>query len=669
MATNPFDQAFSEKGNPFDAAFGGKAAPAQATGADLVARLPILGQAEGVAKKVGDFANKRILEPAGKAIEYGHQHPLEAFQGVVAAPQRALRAAETGGDMGHAFMTPSTAPSLQRKVQTKLGIEPGGFADTHFDPIVGKALRLGEDIGNDPLTVAPVGKVADLAAKIPGVARAGRAVATVADKATGGIFNPDEYLKGLKPEARAEFEAVTNRAMDTVRKQKITEDQIVKAHAADIRKGVMPPEVARLFTAKPGQSADKAWQVALTDPETGKLKFGPGTRPQDVQHALFVNRAPVFKTQAMDELRKKGFFTSPSGIDAGATNKFGVPADQVAYIQKHLESILKEPPEKEGLITKAARGLMHRGNQAFLANPVPHAGNLSSLAYNEYGPIATLKGLGNAARVATGTVGKGALAKNIGELEATGAKSQYGNIFDELGLTRLAGIPGTEGAANVANKAIVPLERLSNAAQHKILNSTETGLRAAALDAERGRGVVGDQAAKNIHRTFGTDAPNAVTQGFQKVAVPFAKFHVQTAPGSVLRTLARNPARIANPVKAEQDLNNKGGPQYRSTVPGANAARMTADPEGYFAGNFGAIGQIPNVVGRLQKGQLPRLIQDAAERYVTLSPELQAIAEMLGHKRGQAGESGLQDLGAAVGGGYWAKNANATGKNPFDAAF
>ena len=420
---------------------------------------------------------------------------------------------------------------------------------------------------NDPLTVAPVGKVLDLAKGIPGVKPVLKAASDVAGNTVGRALNPQEYLRGLTPEAQAEFEVATNRAMTTVRQQKEAEDKIVAAHADEIRQGKMPDEIARLFTGDKSSGAMDAWKQYFPK----GLK--PGTRPQDVVSALFQNRAKVFKTQAMEELEKQGFFTSADAIRAGAPSKFTAPLDEIPDLQEHLRSVVenKITPESKNILVKGARTLTHRGNQAFLANPAPHAGNLANLAYNKYGPITALQGLGNAARVATGTVGKGKLAQNIGELESLGAKSQYGNIFDELGLTRLAGIPGTEGAAKVANRALIPLQRASNYAQHKILNSTETGLRSAALDAEKRAGRTGPQAAQSIHKTFGTDAPNAVTHGLQQLAVPFAQFHWQTAPGSVANTLLRNPARISNPIKAEQDLNNRRGPQYRSTVPGANA--------------------------------------------------------------------------------------------------
>lgn len=632
-------------------------------------QIPLVGQVQGAVKGAEKFLDKKIVKPVAGALAYGHNHPQEAIMGPLGAMQRGLRGAEVnvfgGGheDVGHDFMTPKTGPVLQKKIQTQLGIQPGGPIDK-YSPLLAKGARTTEDVVNDPLTVSPIGKIAKL---IPGAAKAGEAVGKVAHAATGNAFNPDHYLDGLTKDGKAEYEAITNRAMEGVRAHKVADDKIIAAHADEIRKGVMPPEVAALFRAEKGQSADTAWKQYLTDAK-GKLTFGPGAKPQDVSRALFASRAPEFKAAAMPELEKAGFFTSPSGVDAGRgmgkADKFTVPVDEIPELQKRLarniESKIK--PESGNVLVKGAQGLLKRGNQAFLANPVPHVGNLSNLAYNEYGPIRALQGLGNAARVATGTVGKDShLAQNIGELEQSGAKSQYGDIFDELGLTRIAGIPHTEGAARAANKLIVPLQRASNYAQNKVLNSTETGLRAAALDAEKGRGVVGDQAAKNIHRTFGTNAPNAVTEGARGLAVPFAHFHGQTAPSSVLRTLASNPARISNPIKIQQDLNNKHGAQYHSTVPGANAGRMLADPVGYASSNLGGLLGILNpysVVSALKSGKakpLERTAQEQIGRFITGSPEIQAAIEMAMKKKGRAGESGLQDMGSAMFGGYWGK--------------
>jgi hypothetical protein len=350
----------------------------------------------------------------------------------------------------------------------------------------------------------------------------------------------------------------------------------------------------------------------------------------------------------------------------------------LADTQDRLRKAVERPFAERNVAQQIAHAVMHRGNQAFLANPVPHTFNLANLAYLKYGAPTTIAGLGNAARVATGTVGKGKLAADIGELGDLGAHSQYTNIFDELGLTGLKNAPetgrtapiarafnatvapATRAAAKVVNKPLILGQRASNALQHKILNSTETGLRAAGLNAERKGGATGAQAAQNIHKAFGTDAPNAVTQAGRAAAAPFFQFHAQTAPGAVLGALARNPSRISNPMKIQDDLNAKHGPQYHSTTPGLNAGRMIADPFGYFSSNLG-LGSLESPFGllsALKSGNAKKITQALGEsgaRYVTGSPEIQAAIEIALKKKGQAGESGLQDLQSALGGGYWSK--------------
>lgn len=609
----------------------------------------------------------KAAKTAGQAIIAGHKDPVGAVMSGLQAPQRALEAVETGANPGKAFMDPKQGPTLTKAVKKKIGLaglEQGplagndlphklmrGVADTAFDTI------------NDPTTYIPGIDVS----KIPGVKPLARKIAsTEFGQGMSHLFNPDHYLRGLTPEAKAEYEVATNKSMEAVRQHKIADDAIVKKHAAEIRKGIMPPEVASLFRPEKGQAQDTAWQAYMTDPETGKLKFGPGTRPQDVSAALFRSRAPEFKAGAMPTLEAQGFFTSPSGIDAargmGQPDKFTVPLNEIPEVQKRLarnvETKMKPPNE----VIRGAQKLTHLGNKAFLANPIPHAFNLSDLAYNRYGAPTVAKGLGNAARVATSTVGSGRLAKNIQELEQLGAKSQYGNIFDEMGLTRIAGIPGTEPLAGAANKLLIPAQKASNFAQHKILNATETGLRAAALDAERAKGVTGAMAAKSIHSAFGTDAPNAISEGASGLGMPFARFHLQTAPGTVAKTLATNPARISNQIKTNQDMNqqvNPSGPKYHSTVPGVNAARMLADPLGYFA-SLGPISELQSPYGLkaqlLKKGGLANILGQSAAKFTPGSQEAQAITEMLKKKKGQGGASGLQDLTSALLGGYYAKH-------------
>ena len=532
---------------------------------------------------------------------------------------------------------------------------------------------------NDPLNVLPVGKLAKLAGKaakaVPGAVRAGEAIAEgPLGKTASYLFNEDHYLRGLSPEAKARFELGTNKAMEGVKARKVAEDVLVRKHANEIRAGKMPEEIQRLFqldaTGKRLTGPADNWKQYFLDKESGQLKFGKGTTPQDVQRALYRHRAPAFE-QAVREHNEHIFFKHPSSYTDSSVYavKPGVTdLERQATIkatQDRLARAIEHKPDPEGAkrsFANAAKWLTRRGNQAFLTNPLPHTFNLTNLAFNRYGLPTALEGIGNAARVATGTVGKGKLAQGISDLEHLGAHSQYGNLYDELGLTRLFGIPGTEGAAQAANKVIVPAERAINAAQNKILNSTETGLRAAALKTERKAGRSDPQAVKNIHSTFGTGAPNTLTMGASAIGAPFAKFHLQTAPGSALRTLALHPGRFAAPLKAQRDINaqvNPHGPNYVPTTPTFSGAKAMADPLSYFS-NLGPLSSLHSPFGtieQLKKGPsgVARVIGDTAGKYVPGSEELKPLRDMLLGKRGRAGEQAINDLISAIVGGYYAK--------------
>jgi hypothetical protein len=644
-----------------------------------------------VIKQVGKGA-KKVEKNVGRAIEQGHNDPFGSVMNVLGAPQRGLQSLETNNETNEgkrlgsawaAMLNPKTGKGLTQKVKDQTGIsglEAGPLAGNDLGHKFARgAVDTGMDIVNDPLTFLPVGKIARLAGKIPGVAEAAGAAAKAAkDSPVGKTLNPEEYLRGLTPAARAKYEVITNRSMQAVHKQKEAEDAIVRAHASEIRKGIMPPEVARLFTTssqKPGVQSMSAWQEHFLDPRTGKSTFGKGTRPQDVISALYRNRAPVFtgseakRTGALGGLKDQGFFNDAGHVPSGMYDT--ADPEEIKKIQDRLRLNVQPKAESDNLLLKAARAATHRGNQAFLSIPVPHGGNLVNLSYNRYGLPTTLKGIGRAARVATGTVGNGKLAKNIDELEDLGANSQYGKIYDELGLTgsnlKGPGVLGkvagginnvTQAVAPIANKVIIPAERLSNYAQDKFLNPLETGLRSAALDAERAGGTTGPAAARNIHAAFGTDAPNRLTESGQKMGEGFAKFHLQTALWSVLRALATNPGRVVAPLKADRDMNNQvnpHGPKYHLSIPTMSTARAIADPLHYWPAAVGPIGQLGSAYSSLteaQKGKLLTAIGDTVSRYMPLS---EAAPVLSGKKRGPAGEKAVNDLIPLLLGGYFQK--------------
>ncbi len=678
----PKPQAPQAAPDSLDSITGSKAAVAPAPAAGP-APSPLRGL-----QRAGQSAGK----VAGKALVAGHKDPFGSFLNVVTGPQRGLQSLEMSASQGH-INTPEAwrqavsdvMHPARGKALTQGTKQLSGLADLEAGPLAGDDLphkleRGGldylQDAFNDPVAALPVGKLGELAGKgikaIPGAARLGEAIAT----GPGRIFNADHYLRGLTPQAKAAFELATNRSMEAVRQRQIAEDAIVARNAAAIRAGKMPDEVARLFQLDPTGKTKQitgpgdAWKQYFLDKETGKVKFGPGTRPQDVTAALYRHRAPMFQHGVEQQIggvlkNHPGNFTSDTSTFAVKPGMSDVDRQAaIAATQARLKKVVEhkpDPADDRSLFKKGAEFLTRRGNQAFLSNPVPHTLNLSNLAYNRYGLLPTIQGLGNAARVATGKTG-GKLGQDIGELEGMGAKSQYGNLYDEMGLTRLLGIPGTEGAARLANKAIIPAERFANAAQHKILNSTETGLRAAALNAEKRAGNTGAQAAKNIHAAFGTDAPNAIVSSAQhNLAAPFAKFHLQTAPGSGLRTLAAHPSRVINPVKAQRDINaqvNPHGPQWDFSLPAMSTAKLLTDPEGYVLGHLGPLTTLQSPYGlmtNLQKGKVLKILGDTGAQYTPgsqqLGPTLDAL-KALRSKKPADRKKALQEIGPAIFGGY-----------------
>jgi hypothetical protein len=636
-------------------------------------------------QRAAAVAGQRLDQKIGGALQYGRAHPFEAVLGVLGTPQRALEAIETGNDLGHAITHFSDRDKLSRAVRDKIGLtdlEQGALAGSDIWHKLARAgLDFGVDAINDPLNIIPVGKLTELGVK--GAAQLGKSVPAIGkaaetiSKPARWLLDPDYYLRGVTPEGKAQFEQATNRAMEHVRAVQRAEDAIVKKHAAAIRAGgQMPDEIARLFAArnKDNSSSDlDAWKQYFADPETGALpaQLPKGTRPQSVASALFRDRAPLFAKEVLPNAGRGGnpelehFFKDPSGYRAGGVNPYQTtdPAT-IKIIQQRLRSAIesKTKPESTNALLKAAHEMTRRSNQAFLANPVPHVANLTDLTYKHFGPMTAAKGLANAVKVASGKVDP-ELQSTIDEMRAGGAHSQYGNIFDEIGLTRLLGIPGTEGAAGAVNKAIIPLQRASNYAQHKVLNSAETGLRAAALDALRARSVTGPQAMRDLHSAFGTDAPNKLTEGAEGLGSAFSKFGLQTALGAGLHALAHNPQRLSAPLKADLDYNaevNPGNsPKYVMTNPTASTAKALADPQDYFAqhalGPFYSLAKGYSALSQVQKGKVVEAAGDLAKQYGAGSDELGTLLRMLTHQRGEAGERASSDIGPDILGGYFAK--------------
>jgi len=639
-------------------AAGAASAPAAGGGYDDLIPKNVGGAVKHADTNIGKMVGN-VLKPVGNALQYGQKHPFDAAMNVLGAPQRGLQSLETNdstnegqrlGTAWQAMTHPQQGPALAKKSKDQIGLsklEAGPLAGSDLPhKLMRGAADTALDVVNDPLSIVPVGKVAKIAGKgIPGLARGAEAVGDALKSTKAGkALDPEASLAGLTPKGKATFEAIQNRAVSNVKGIADKEEAVIRQHADEIRKGNMPPQVAALFR--------KSSNVPV-------LK--PGTRPQDVVSALARDRSSLKFAQQNSELRNAGLI---SGAKSAPKITLKNPGELFDAVKKALGKVANpHGSSKNDPLLNLARQATRLGNKAFLANPIPHTGNLANLAYNKYGLPTTLAGLGNAARIATGTVGKGKLASDIGELGQLGAKSEYRNIFDELGLTRIAGIPGTGALAGLANKAIIPAEKLSNLAQHKILNSTETGLRAAALNAEKKGGAQGVEAARNIHDTFGTGPQSALIKSIAEKGTPFAQFHLATAPGSGVKTLATNPGRVTNVLKANRDFNNDVNPgssaKYRSSVPSMSTARALTAPLSYFS-NLGPLSELNSPYGavqQLQKGPkgVTNFLGETAGRFVPGSQELAALKDLIEKKKGPAGESAISDLISSLVGGYMQK--------------
>ena len=658
----------------------------------------------GSVKKLGETA----LKGAGNAYKYGRDHGLEVADAVLGSLQRPLEAVETGHNPVEALLNPKQAPMLRDAAYKRFGLDKMDRAYNPTQSLPDKLERAGRhglfDIANDPMNLvgaAPFKLAAKGVRMVPGAVRAGEEMAKAVKPAAEAVsnvvdplvkkvaespigtkasemFDPRYYLRGLTPEAQKKVEVITNRAMEAVRKNQVVEDAIVKKHADEIRRGIMPDEVRDLFKGKSGDQHTDAWRQYFTD-ENGVFK--QPTNPRDIQSALYRERATQFAgttsehgSGALQELKDAGFLEKPeyyAGLHSlgGRFQKIanpytGMTTGEIEAAQGRLLSAIQAKllPEQQSGVWQMLNQVTRRGNQAFLASPFPHMMNLANLSFNEHGLGNMLTGVGHAAQVATGKVSP-KVAANVRQLEEMGAKSQYHNLFDELGITRVAGIPGSEPVANVLNKGIVPAERFANKMQNTFLNPLETGLRSAALEAETKLGRMPEEAAYNIHRTFGTGAPAKIVQDISRLAQPFAMFHGQTAPGSLRRTLVRNPNRVNTVQKSERNYNEQvnpgGSAQLRLNTPTFSGTRALTDPIGYYGTMGGALEQLGgpySPLSLIKQGKLPEAAAVTGQRFVPSAATLQAIIDMARKKQGRAGEAPLGDLlTSLLSGGYYQK--------------
>jgi hypothetical protein len=593
-----------------------------------------------------ELARKVNAPPKQNPIMQG----LNAVGNVLSAPHRALEAGVTGGDVGHALMHPEDQAKLEPKFDEKIGLTGLDKGILAGDDWGHKALRgvahFGADVLTDPTTYIPGGAVGKLAKLVPGVEALG-------DAAKGSkLFNASA---DIEPLVNDQGKFVTHAAYGIANHEKQKSRQaalaVVRQHADEIKNGVIHPDVQALFARDP-----------TLIPAARK-----GMNPHEVTKALEDIHSKVHGETFHRELEDAfnphpGLFGATSKLNpTGATlTKAGVNVDDALAAAKQYGKYTSG----DNAILKGAHKLSQLGSKAFLATAFPHAFNETDLMYQKYGLPVVVKGLANAARIGAGGVKPGSdLAKNIKSLEAVGAHAPFEPVFDELGITRVAGIPHTEVAAQLLNKlALIPAQRFSNFLQEKALNSVEGGLSAAALDAERAAGHGDLEAGSNIAAAVGKDAPTGLTHAASEIGQPFAHFHTQTVPGQMLKTLANNPSRLTVPGKLTKAYSQQFAPptaQFKSGVPGQKAEDILANPFKYIAGSAGPLGKLADPYGpiqKVQKGKVGEAIGDEAQYFIPLAPEMMAAVEALQKKKGRAGENPLWDLiPDAVTGGYWVK--------------
>ena len=587
---------------------------------------------------------------------------VDKFEAVAGAPQRALMALETGGDIGHAFMHPEDAAGLRTKVKTNIGLQ--GAEDTGVlsgsDPFHKFARGVADtalDVVNDPLTFVPVGKAARLVGKaIPAVGEGAAKIGEAIEHTPVGKWLSPEYKsRYLTDPGRATVSLAEHQGEDAARVVREKALQTVRQHAPAIRAGQMPTEVQAIFRDR------------SLIPQAAK-----GLKPQDVLEAAYKDADALKHEVYQKALKESGLLGSPEyirGMGGQGPASFFKDLSKVDEAQAALTAPIKKATNP---ILDVARKLTHAGNKAFLGVPLPHILNLTALSFLKYGVPTTLQGLVNGIKVATGHEGP-QLAKDIEELRSLHGDSKYGNVFDELGLTKLFGSEKLAGAFNTVTK---PLQRASNALQNTTLNPAETGLRAAALNAEKRAGNTGAGAIRDIHSTFGTDAANQLTRTASDMAQPFAKFHLQTALGGGAKAMALHPGRVQAMAHQDQDMNAQGGPAaFHLNVPGMSTMRAVTDPIGYGMSAFGPIGQAAGPYSPLtllreayqgfQTGnrktglkKASQAVSEIAGRFVPESEALLALTRMAAGKKGQAGEDPLADLASSiVTGGYFTKQA------------
>jgi hypothetical protein len=604
-----------------------------------------------VLKKLETQTGKKVDRSIGGALVRGHENPITAALGIAEAPQRGIYAAIEGKDPWHEMQHPEDREKLAKAFRSKIGLEQqeesGALAG---GDIWHKLLRFGAntgvDIATDPVSYLPVGKLAELGAKaFPGVAKGvaefGRGIA---ESKVGKYFDPEAALSASTDATKAtalgaarKAEAATNEFLAK------TANPVIKRNVGAITRGdPHSPDIVALFRDPANLPAARK-----------------GLRPQEVMEALRGDRAAGARAEYQRTLDAAGLMRDPATLRGlPGPHPFNVQGTkEVRAAQAALKAYgaRKDP----GKLANILRTLTRLGNKGFLAIPFAHGTNITDLSYMRYGLARTLVGLGRAVQISSGHTSPKVDAL-LADMEKVGTKGGYGHIFDEFGIGRIAGIPGTEGAAKAANSVLVPLQRASNFAQDKFLNPMEEGLRSSAFEAERAAGKTDVEAGRSLHQAFGSEMPSEATKMAENLGTPFAQFHGQTTLGQGFRTLARNPARVTNIGKADLDFNaqaNPGSsPKYRLSVPGANITRAIFDPLYYlqvFGGPIGALAQRYSALTQAQKGHVGAALSILMGHYIPADQVVEVLNEFLTGDKGTAGETPQQQVIPTFVGGYY----------------
>lgn len=606
-----------------------------------------------IGKLAEQYLGKPLDKYVGKPLKWSAQHPFQAFMAAGGVGMRPLQAAELGQNPLQAMLHPGMEDQLEaglrqpftpkpqdalnplalmRGVGAQIGaLEQGPLAGSDLPHKAARGtLDTAYDVVNDPVTYIPGGAIVK-GGKLLGLGKPAVKMAEMLEKGPlGKVFHAEHPIAGYTDHGRALILSAMNLAKEKSQQVVEAAEKLIRDDADAIRKGTstLPEQLG-----VPGERNPMKVIEAAREYQKGKTT-------KWVEQNLRASGLLPSKSKKAPQLAPELIYKDP-------TNEQAIKA-----AQKGLAEFIKPDAQSQRTLFKLARGATHLGNQAFLAVPVPHAFNLADLSRMRYGLPTMAKGIANAIKVGTGNIDP-ALAEKIKTLEETGAKSQYGKLFTEVGFG------GPLGKA--VNTVAIPFQRASNWAQHAVLNNMETGLRAAALDAEAKMGRTGVDAARSIHATFGTNPANDLVKGASEIGEPFAKFHFQTVVGSTLRTLVDNPKRITNMVKAQIDMNrqvNPGNTQFTPTTPSFSGVRAMMSPLSYAGGLTGPLGALYSGYGALtqaEQAKVGKALGTALGRFIPASQVTTVLYRILTGQKGDAGEDPTADLLPILTGGYYSK--------------